>query len=94
MVCNLNKPVCPNCDSPMLVRDSRKRTIKNAEGTLFIFSLRRLKCSCCGQLHLEIPDCIESNKHYSKLTIEGVRSGKIACCAADNKTIYLWNKDG
>lgn len=78
----------------MMVRDSRKRTVKDAEGNIYVFSLRRLKCSCCGSVHLELPDCIEPNKHYFKETIAGVRSGKIEYCAADSKTIYLWMKGG
>jgi len=74
----------------MKPRDSRKRHIKDGEGNIYVFSLRRFKCPVCGQIHLEIPDCIEPQKHYFKITIEKVISGEINYCTADNKTIYRW----
>ena len=76
-----------------MVRDTRKRLVKDSSGKEYPFKLRRLYCPVCGQIHLEIPDCIEPNKHYFKATIAGVRSGEIECCAADNKTIYLWKNE-
>ena len=76
----------------MKVRDSRKRKAKNAEGKIYVFSLRRLKCPNCNSIHLELPDCIEPNKHYFKLTIENTLSNNIDYCAADNSTIRRWRK--
>ncbi|MGN0180198.1 MAG: DUF6431 domain-containing protein [Monoglobaceae bacterium] len=86
------KPVCPDCGGSVAVRDSRKRIVKDSSGKEYPFKLRRLYCPICRQTHLEIPDCIEPNKHYFKATIEGVRSGEIEYCAADDSTIRRWRK--
>lgn len=85
-------PVCPDCGGTLTVRDSRKRSVKNSDGERQIFALRRLYCPRCKQIHTEIPDCIIPNKHYSRATIEAVRSKEIDYCSADNKTIYRWRK--
>lgn len=74
------------------MRDSRKRKVKDAAGKIYNFSLRRLKCPKCGSIHLELPDCIEPNKHYSKLTIEKVVNEEVDYCSADNSTIARWKK--
>jgi hypothetical protein len=76
----------------MKVRDSRKRKIKNSEGNSYIFYLRRFKCPNCGSIHLEAPDLINPNKHYSRVTIENTVNGNIDFCAADNRTIARWKK--
>lgn len=87
-----NKPICPDCSLVMSIRDSRRRSVKDSAGNTYIFKLRRLYCSSCHQLHLEIPDCIQPNKHYFARTIAGVQSGEIDCCAADEKTLRRWRK--
>ena len=76
----------------MTVRDSRKRKVKDAAGKTYVFSLRRLKCPKCNSIHLELPDCIEPNKHYFKLTIENTLSNDIDFCVADDSTIRRWRK--
>jgi len=76
----------------MRVRDSRKRLVKDSEGNRYTFTLRRLQCLKCGQVHTEIPDFIEKYKHYSKPTIEKVISGSDDTFSGDNKTIYRWRK--
>lgn len=76
----------------MNVRDTRKRKVLDAGGKSYVFFLRRMICSCCGSLHIELPDCIAPNKHYSKSTIENTISGKIDYCAADSSTIRRWKK--
>lgn len=76
----------------MTVRDSRKRLVKDSAGKIYNFSLRRLKCPKCGSIHLELPDFIEPNKHYSKLTIERAVNEEIDYCSADNSTIARWKK--
>lgn len=76
----------------MTVRDSRKRLVKDSAGKIYNFSLRRLKCPKCGSIHLELPDCIEPNKHYFKLTIENTLLNDIDFCVADDSTIRRWRK--
>lgn len=76
----------------MTVRDSRKRLVKDSAGKIYNFSLRRLKCPKCDSIHLELPDCIEPNKHYFKPTIENTLSNDIDFCVADDSTIRRWRK--
>ena len=93
MICNLETPHCPTCNSAVKVRDSRKRKVRDSDGNTYIFHLRRLKCINCGEVHTEIPDFIQQFKHYSKTTIKDYLSGKLEDIAADNKTLYRWRKD-
>lgn len=37
-----------------------------------IYIIRRLKCSKCGKLHRELPDCLAPYKHYATEIISGV----------------------
>lgn len=91
-VCNLDKPICPKCKSTLKVRDSKNRNVKSADGSIYMFKLRRLQCENCGKLHTELPDFIQEYKRYSKITIEGYLNGKITEISADNKTLYRWRK--
>lgn len=83
-------PVCPACGGSVRVRDSRKRTVRDSDGQPHIFRLRRLQCAVCGLTHLEIPDFIQPQKHYSGLVIAATVNGECDHCAADNSTIYRW----
>ena len=76
----------------MSVRDSKKRIVKDAAGQEYIFNLRRLYCSHCQKLHVEIPDFILPNKHYSRRTIESVLNGTCDYFAGDDRTITRWKK--
>lgn len=89
---NHDTPLCPACNGTLKVRDSKHRTVIDSEGKKIIFSLRRLYCPNCKKLHIELPDCIEPQKHYYKSVIDSVRSGNVDNCPADNKTIYRWKK--
>lgn len=84
------KHLCPECGNRLYVRDTKKRTVKDGNGTEYIFSLRQLYCRCCQVLHTEIPDCIYPHKHYYKSTITSVIGDKCDYFAGDNKTIYRW----
>ena len=42
------------------------------------FRIRRLKCSNCGKLHRELPDCLVPYKHYASEEISGVLDGVIS----------------
>jgi len=88
---NKDIPLCPVCNAPTRARDSRKRLVKDSAGSLYTFRLRRLKCLKCGSVHLELPDCIQPQKHYFRLTIEKAKEDK-KICAADDSTIRRWKK--
>jgi len=91
-VLNADIPLCPSCNVPYKPRDSRKRLVKDSEGKQYTFQLRRLKCPLCGHMGIEIPDIIEPEKHYFKLTIQATIEGKIDYCSADDSTIRRWKK--
>lgn len=90
VIVNLNPVICPVCSTPLIVRDSRKRTVKDADGNKAVYNLRRLFCPKCKQLHIEYPDFIQKGKHYSKTTIEKVLSGEITYFSGDDRTITRW----
>lgn len=85
--------ICPDCQGPLKVRDSKRRQIILATGEVRVFRLRRLKCPACGRLHLELPDLFMPYKHYSRNAIQQALSGSLAFCSAENSTIYRWNKE-
>ena len=60
---------CPVCGEPLSYRleGGRKRR----------FLIRRLKCSSCGRLHRELPDCLVPYKHYAAEEISGVLDGVV-----------------
>ena len=87
---NYEIPTCPDCGGAMVVRDSRKRAVKDSDGNEYIFQLRRLRCVLCGHTHLELPDFMQAHKHYNKTVIEAVIRGECDYCAADDSTIYRW----
>ena len=49
-------PGCPQCGGEMKIRDSKRRKVIFADGTVDTFVLRRYKCTVCGRVHLELPD--------------------------------------
>ena len=85
-------PGCPHCGGVMRIRDSKKRKLILADGTVQMFILRRHKCTVCGRVHLELPDIMVPHKHYARKaivdTVNGVRK-----CSAEQSTIYRWNKE-
>ena len=84
------KHACPICGNKLYVRDSKKRIVKDGSSKEYIFSLRRLFCRSCKNLHTEIPDCIYPYKHYFQTTIDSVIDGNCNYFSGDNKTIYRW----
>ena len=73
-------PGYPQCGGEMKIRDSKRRKVIFADGTVDTFVLRRYKCTVCGRVHLELPDIMVPHKHYSRSaiidTINGERTGK------------------
>lgn len=87
---NHQKTLCPNCNAPLKVRDSRKRNLIIDNGNILVFSLRRLKCSQCHSVHLELPDIMQPHKHYSADVIAHALDHTRNDCPADDSTIYRW----
>ena len=85
--------ICPKCNGHLKVRDSKRRKVILATDEEQIFLLRRLKCTSCGALHVELPDLFLPYKHYSKAIIESAVTGSKTACPAENSTIYRWNKE-
>lgn len=56
--------------------------------------IRRLRCTCCTQIHHELPDCIVPYKRYESTCVEVVvsESTQASVVAADNATLYRWRR--
>lgn len=65
-------PACPCCGERLCYRDRRRRIMRSYGGETFHLWLRRLYCKHCGRLHLELPDILVPQKHYSAEIIENV----------------------
>ena len=69
---------CPVCGEPLSYRDSCVRIMRLEGGMKRRFLIRRLKCSNCGRLHRELPDCLVPYKHYASEVISGVLDGIVS----------------
>ena len=83
---------CPDCRRLLTGYDTRRRTVIGDDGKPVVFLLRRLRCSECEKLHLEIPDFIAPYKHYSAETIRHALLEGGGSCPADDSTIRRWKK--
>ena len=68
---------CPVCGEPLSYRDSCERIMRLEGGDRQRFLIRRLKCSNCGRIHRELPDCLVPYKHYASEVISGVLDGVV-----------------
>ena len=59
----------------MEVVGSRKRILREADGSSTSLIVRRLKCMHCQQIHHELPDCIVPYKRHCVETVEEILSG-------------------
>lgn len=84
---------CPDCGQPLSGYDTRKRHVIDSSGMVRWFLLRRLYCSHCEKLHLEIPDFIQPKKHYEAKVISDTLAGLSDCCPADDSTIWRWQNE-
>ena len=85
-------PNCPDCGGELKTRDSKKRKLISSDGTVNTFALRRYKCRGCGRVQMEFPDIMVPHKHYSRSAIIDTINGE-QNCAAEQSTIYRWNKE-
>lgn len=81
---------CPDCETVLKVKDSKRRYIKNGDGQKIPFNLKRYHCSQCQKLHTEIPDLVEPYRQYEQRTVEEVQKGNAATFAGDDSTIRYW----
>lgn len=89
-IVNKEVPTCPDCGQFLAGYDTRKRHSIDGSGTVRWFLLRRLRCSRCGILHLELPDFIQPKKHYEAKVIRDTLVGISDYCPADDSTIWRW----
>ena len=85
-------PMCPDCGQLRSGYDSRMRSVIGSDGQTYRFLLRRLRCPKCKRLHLEIPDIIMPQKHYSASVIRQAIHNPQNACPADDSTIRRWRK--
>lgn len=83
---------CPCCGGLLSGYDRRRRSLIEDDGSISIYLLRRLRCSRCGRLHLEIPDIMQPQKHYAAEVIRQVEAGELGSCPADDSTIRRWKR--
>lgn len=86
-------PLCPVCNFLMSGYDKRKRFVIRDDGQKEIFILHRFRCPQCKSIHLQIPDCIEPQKHYAAKIIYDALIGTNDYCPVDNSTIRRWKKN-
>lgn len=87
---NMESPFCPDCGMLLSGYDTRRRHVVESSGAVLWFKLRRLKCSSCNKLHLELPDFMVPKKHYEAKVIKDVLCGHPDSCPADDSTIRRW----
>ena len=74
-----NQNNCPKCSGALKYYDNVKRIVRTKGGRVRWIKLRRLRCSRCGSMHRELPDCIFPYKQYDTEIIRGVLEGFITC---------------
>lgn len=67
---------CPVCGERLYHYDSRKRKAINLDGEKEVFLLRRLRCTNCHKIHLELPDFLIPCKRYFKEIIVDLLNGE------------------
>lgn len=94
--------ICPCCGGILQYRDSRKRIRKLGGGKSEYLQIRRLFCSHCRRLHVELPDCLVPHKHYDARIIADVLDERITQdtleyedypCAATMQRWIRWFED-
>ena len=90
---NCDHPVCcPVCDLQVIIKDSKRRYIKDESGRKLPFNLRRFYCPNCERLHTEIPNLVTPYCQYDNTTRERVKIGDYTTFAGDDSTIRKWSK--
>ena len=69
-------PHCPHCGRILRAVGSRKRTLRDTDGSKLKLIVRRLFCEYCHRIHHELPDLIVPYKRHCADTIEEILSDK------------------
>jgi len=69
------------------MRGLRARVLIGSDGQKRVLIIRRLKCSSCGRIHHELPDCVVPYKRHCAQTIEAVAAGHPEETPCDERTI-------
>jgi len=87
------KVPCPCCGGELKVIGSRLRKYIEDSGTCVSLRIRRLCCGTCSKVHHELPDLLIPYKRYESRCFEKVVSQPHKNdVAADNSTLYRWNR--
>ena len=85
--------VCPVCGGALLMRGRRPRAFLDSDGDRRVLMIRRLRCSGCGRIHHELPDCIVPYKRHCAETIEAVVTDcpeSVPCNGRTIRRILVW----
>ena len=63
---------CPICQSKMRLLGTKRRKVKQADGTWMILLIRRFYCYPCKRVHHELPDILVPYKRHGARAIEAV----------------------
>ena len=84
---------CPICHGKLACTGSKKRRVISDNGDRITLSVRRLRCTKCGKIHIELPDLAVPYHLYCLSTIEKVYLGDKDNAPIDDKTykrLYSW----
>ena len=76
---------CPECRSPLVHRDYKKRIMRSEGGETKFIHIERLKCTRCARLHNALPDFLVPYKHYAAEVVSGVIEGVITSDDLDDE---------
>lgn len=83
---------CPICGERLYHYDSRKRSARTDEDKYYDFILRRLRCTGCKKIHLELPDFLLPNQRCFKSVIERALQNKPVAVVKDPRTPQRWRR--
>jgi len=63
---------CPICQRRMRLLGTKRRKLKQADGTRIILLIRRFYCDPCHRVHHELPDIVVPYKRHGAKAIESV----------------------
>jgi hypothetical protein len=84
----------PCCQSQLRFIGTRKRKYIDEYGNKKTIILRRLRCTNCQKIHLELPDFLVPYKRHCESTVEQcIDTPKQDCCACcEESTVYKIKK--
>lgn len=88
----LDNGPCPICEGRLYHYDSRLRSVRVDEEKHYHFLLRRMRCSQCRKIHLELPDFLLPRGRCFKAVIERALKNKPVAVVKDPRTPMRWRK--